>query len=259
MMLDNKGSVAFAAEASNASQAEGRRGVYRTPSASAKYGIVYPSLSPTPSPANYYDSLAILMSDLRTPAWVNSGQGFYVSSVDLGVPRLSYFSASADRTCPLVDAICLKTGLRQVKPAQPLSAVKYVDNYGGTETVFRRYLCDYTQIGLDLLNVELETAQRLCATYRWRVHPSGGDARGHFESTLQRVSETYRAFSTSHRDAFWRSFAYGELGRTPWDHMFVNQILCFDKFVQAPLSCSQITALLASNGHTVEVPDGWTP
>jgi hypothetical protein len=233
--------------------------VYRVPSATAKYGIVHPSLSQTPSPANYYASVSVLARELRTPAWVASCDGYYVSSVDYGIPRLSYFSASADKALLLIDAICRRTGLQLAKPAQPLSAVAYAPSYGGTETGFRKYLCDYTQIGLDLLAADVETAQRLCATYRWQVVPSGRGARPYLEPTIQLLSKTYQAFSRHHRTEFWHGFTTSEPALTPWDHMLVNQVLCFDEIPPPQLTSGQITGRLASRGHTVVVPDGWTP
>jgi hypothetical protein len=137
--------------------------------------------------------------------------------------------------------------------------VSYVPNYGGTELAFRRYLCDYTQVGLDLMATDLEAAQRLCAVYRWQARPSGTDPRELLEGTVRCLSETYRTYSRKHRDEFWRSFSCVPPAKTPWDHMLVNQVLCFDEFVRAPLKTAQISALLASKGHTFTLSDQWTP
>ena len=62
---------------------------YRTPSIKDPYGLFYLSLSSDPSFDNYYRSLDILTPCLRAADWVGSCTGFYVNSVDGGLPRRS--------------------------------------------------------------------------------------------------------------------------------------------------------------------------
>lgn len=157
-------------------------------------------------------------------------------------------------------SICAAGALAQVKDAQSLREVSYVDGYGGSELEFRRYLCDYTQIGLDLLEFDRLEAQRLCATYRLRVQPSGASARAHFERSFKRISPTYQSFSSKHRDAFWAGFSFNAgAPRTPWDHMLVNQVLACDKFVPRPLGNDEISSLLLAAGREFDIPREWAP
>lgn len=231
--------------------------MYRTPDSGTPYGIFWLSLSETASFNSCYDSLAILEPELRGDQWIDACNGFYVSLAN-GIPRVSFFARNSSKPAAVVDSICRRTGLNQVKPSQDVSTVHFSVHYGGTELEFRKYLCDYTQLGLDLLGSDRIETQRLLATYRWQVQPSHGDARSYLEPALLRMSATYDSFSRKHRDTFWTDFNFRG-GQTPWDHMFVNLVLGYDSSVIAPLSNAQISSMVADAGHDFDVPDDWQP
>jgi hypothetical protein len=234
--------------------------VYRSPGTNDCYGIFYLALSATPSFENYYASVAELTPCLREPAWLNSCNGFYVSCIEHGLPRISYFAFSAKKATEAIESICRSSPLAHAKSAEPLKAVSYVDGYGGTESAFRRYLCDYTQVGLDLLEADRLEAQRLCATYRLSVHPSGASARGYLEPSFDKMSAAYGQFSAAHKDVFWTAFGVNEGSpKTPWDHMLVNQILGCDIFASRPHSNDEINDVLSSAGREFAVPTDWAP
>jgi len=234
--------------------------MYRTPSVQDCYGLYYLSLSRVSSFGNYYASLDVLAPFLRDPVWIDSCTGFYLSSVDFGFPRLSYFALDQEPPAAAVRSICSSTGLLEPKKSRPLAPVKYAQEYGGSELEFRQYLCAYTQIGLDLLGSDRLYSQRLFATYRWQVLPAGKPVRLHFESSFLRRSATYQLLSGNERDRFWSWFEFwaGD-GHTPWAHMFVNMVLAIDCAVPRPLTSQEINAGLAAKGLRFDIPDGWKP
>ena len=240
-------------------QSDGDRQVsYRTPSACDYLGLFYPSLSANPSFDNYYSSLEVLSPRLREAAWVDSCTGFYLNSVDFGLPRVSYFAADDTAPTATMKEICSSEQLLQAKPAQPLGPVEYAPNYGGFEIEFREYLCAYTQVGLDMLASDRPYVQRLFALYCWQVQPSGNPVRSHFEQSFLRSSEVYRSLRDADQDVFWQSFEFCAGAKyTPWSHMFVNMILGLDLLVTAPYSHAEINKFLASRGHVFHLPHSW--
>jgi hypothetical protein len=232
----------------------------RWPNDQELYGLFHLAISATPSFENYYESIRVLTPLLRRPTWLNSCSGFYLNSVDFGLPRLTYFAADATAATAAVESMCAQTGLAQVKLAPPLKAVRFTDAYGGSEARFRRYLCTYTQIGIELLESDRVHAQRLFATYRWRTWIAGASGKPHFEGAFLRLSPSYQSLSPDARSDFWVDFDFAWC----WNHMFVNMILASDWNVPrsqaaTPPSDAELTAFLAGQGLGFDVPKGWEP
>lgn len=224
------------------------------------FGVMFFSVSSSPTYEDYYQSLRQLAPLLRADPWQSACTGFYLSGIER-IVRLSYFAvdshAPENAACAIYDA----TGLLQPRPNQAPCQAMVSQGYGGAELDFRRYLCTYTSVGLDLVEGStLLHAQRLCATYRFQVFASAGAARPHFESSFKRMSESYRRLTASERDVFWTGFQAGQ----GWDHMFVNMLLAIDWSVPcdpcaSSLSASELSAQLAHSGLSFDIPNGWTP
>ena len=233
----------------------------RYPSDNELYGQFFLSMSATPSFDNYYESIRILTPYLRNVIWINSCSGYYINSVDYGLPRITYFAVDATEATMEVEKICAQTGLIQVKQATALKPVKFKDTYGGSEARFRRYLCTYTQIGLELLESACIHAQRLFATYRLRIWTAGESGRSHMEDSFLRYSPSYQSLSPTAQNEFWADFDFAG----SWNHMFVNMILAIDwpniprGQAVIPQSDADISAFLAKHGLGFNIPNGWKP
>ena len=230
----------------------------RYPSEKDPYGLIFLAMSATPSFDNYYESIKVLTSYFRNDSWINSCSGYYINSVDYGLPRVTYFAADNTKAKIEVEKICTETGLIQVKEATDLKPVKFKDSYGGPEDRFRRYLCTYTQFGLELLESACTHAQRLFATYRWRIWIAGESGRSHMEESFLRYCPSYQSLPPMARDEFWADFdfAWG------WNHMFVNMIIAIDWNLprgqtSMPPSDGDLTAVLAKHGLGFDIPQGW--
>lgn len=229
------------------------------PSEQEPCALFHLSLSATPSSSNYYDSIDVLTPLLRDTAWIDACAGYYLNSVDRGLPRLTYFASDAGVATRVIDGICSRTALMHAKPPSKLRAVTFTKTYGGSEARFRRYLCTYTQIGLDLLAADRLHAQRLFATYRWRAWITGTSAKAHLERSFVRLSPCYESLSQEERDDFWVDLEF-----LKWGHMFVNMILAIDWDVPrnqaaAPPSDAELTRFLVGQGLRFDVPTGWNP
>ncbi len=224
------------------------------------FGVMFFSVSANPTYDDYYKSLRRLAPFLRAHPWQSACTGFYLSGIDRLV-RLSYFAVDAHAAENAACAIYDTTGLLKPRPSQAPRQAMVSQAYGGAELDFRRYLCTYTSVGLDLIDDStLLHAQRLCVTYRCQVFASGGAAKPHFESSFKRMSESYRRLASSDRNVFWMGFQTGQ----GWDHMFINMILAIDWSVpcdpDAPSpSIFEMNALLARSGLNFDIPDDWTP
>ena len=232
---------------------------FRWPSEQEPFALFHLSVSTAASFSNYYDSVDVLTPFLRDRAWIEACAGYYLNSVDRGVPRLTYFASDAGAATSVINGICSRTALVHVKPPSVPRADTFTKTYGGSEARFRRYLCTYTQIALDLLAADRLHAQRLFATYRWRAWIAGTSAKAHLERSFVHLSPCYETLSEKERRDFWVDLEF--LG---WSHMFVNMILAIDWDVPrnqaaVPPSDAELTRFLARQGLQFDIPTGWNP
>jgi len=68
---------------------------FRWPSEQEPFALFHLSVSTTASFSNYYDSVDVLMPFLRDRAWIDACAGYYLDSIDRGLPRLTYFASDA--------------------------------------------------------------------------------------------------------------------------------------------------------------------
>ena len=183
-----------------------------------------------------------------TSAELTGSSGFPTSRLT----RLSPVAAQAE--------VFSGKGLLAPRPAETPHPAEVAAGYGGHELEFRRYLCIYTQIGLDLFEAGRLHAQRLVATYRRQVWLVAGAARQHFEPSFFRMSESYRLLPEEEQEVFWRNFDFS----WGWSHMFVNMILAIDWHLSPdpaaiPPSNDEVSALLLKEGLDFDVPSDWEP
>ena len=239
--------------------------MYGEPSEQDHLGEVFLASSKQPSLEDYYYSLLKLAPVVRAQIWTKACTDYYLSSVDGGRLRLAYFTPDVSPAKAL-DWIRSETGLRDVKEAVAPRDVDFTINYGAAGAGFRRWLCMYPQVVLDLRESDWMHARRLAMTYRFEVSWTRLPARSHFEESFLRASNTYGMWSEEKRDFFWASFDYWAGPKyTDWGHFFVNAVLALDwhhpfgPTFPAPPSRSEINRLLMANGYGFDIPLGWNP
>ena len=240
--------------------------MYGAPSEHDLLGEVFLAASKQPSLEDYYSSLLRLAPVVRAHFWISTCTGYYVSSVDGGRLRLAYFTPDECPTAAL-DWIRSDTGLRNAKKAVAPRDVDFTINYGAEAgVVFRKWLCMYPQVVLDLRESDWIHTQRLAMTYRFEVSWTRLPARSHFEESFIRASNTFGSWSEEERDFFWTSFDYWAGPEyTDWGHFFVNSVLAFDwrhpfgPTFSAPPLRSEINRLLMASGYDFEIPLDWDP
>lgn len=223
------------------------------------FGLFYLSVSKTASYADYYASLDRVAPLVRSSAWESACTGYYLSGIDRLV-RVSYFASDPALPVAAQAEVFSGKGLLAPRPAETPHPAEVAAGYGGHELEFRRYLCIYTQIGLDLFEAGRLHAQRLVATYRRQVWLVAGAARQHFEPSFLRMSESYRLLPEEEQEVFWRNFDFS----WGWSHMFVNMILAIDWHLSPdpaaiPPSNDEVSALLLKEGLDFDVPSDWEP
>lgn len=231
----------------------------RIPAESDLFGVLFFSVSLSPSYGDYHRTMQVLAPLVRADAWREACTGFYLSSVDR-IARLSYFAVDTCGPQMVADAMYSAAGLMRPRPPEPPRTEQVSRNYGGLEANFRHYLCTYAGIGLDLFEADLLQVQRLFATYRCQIYALGGAARPHFEPSFLRMSETYRELSPCEQDIFWSGFQ----SSPGWDHMFVNMVLAVDwRVPRNPAAAVPTNAVLSrflvGEGLGFDVPDEWDP
>jgi hypothetical protein len=214
----------------------------------------------------YYASLEALRPMLEGEAWQAAASGYFVNVAgNFDAVRLTYFTPAPERLREVVEEFAAAKGLAQSQPLEPPVAATVAGGYGGEELRFRRFLTNYTLIGLDMLRADALHARRLFATFRWQVMAARQPYRPHFAATFERDSAFFRGLGTEEREQFWADLAHWpNPPQVDWAHMMVNMILGCDWLgewksyfcqPQAPLSIEEINARVRQQGF--EIPQDW--
>jgi hypothetical protein len=185
--------------------------------------------------------------------------------------RLSFFvpAESADALVDLIRAGLSSRGVLEVRPAKTPQDISVVREYGppALESRFRRYLVNYTQIGLDLIRSDLVYARRLMAWLRFKVIAGSMDARVQIEPSMLGRSQYYRSMSPAERSEFLQ-----DLVRKPkpsqfdWAHFIVNFVLGLNepqgtrgRYDGNPWPTCAINQVLQLQDPSFCLPDNWKP
>ncbi len=177
---------------------------------------------------SYYSTLDALRPLLRSSEWLSETTGWYLNVGDdnFSSVRISYFCPNDEDPRQLVKEYLACHSLLYFAEPNPPKKTKVAAKYGGEELRFRRYLANYTHIGLDIMSADLHHAQCLFATFRWQVFMAKEDYKQHFAPTFEEHSPFYCAMSQGNRQQFWSDLeCWPNPPEVDWAHMFVNMIL----------------------------------
>jgi len=124
------------------------------------------------------------------------------------------------------------------------------------ELRFRRYLVNYTLVGLDLIEEDLDYARRLGAWLHFHVMPAKCSVKEHIEPSLIAFSKYFRSMNEQSRIQFLDALTFSP----SWTHMFLNFLgIPDDCYVTANLPISIINTMLGMRNAELEIPEGWIP
>ena len=212
--------------------------------------------------AGYYASLEALRPMLAGAEWQAAVTGYYLNVAgDFDAVRLTYLTTTPERVAAVVQAFAAARGLAQSQPPEPPAPSQISGSYGGEELRFRRFLCTYPLITLDLLQADALHTRCLFATFRWQVMAARQPYRPHFAPTFERDSPYYHAMPAAEQEQFWADLAHWpNPPQVDWAHMMVNMALGCDWLgdwrsfflqPQAPLSLAEINARVAEQGFEI--------
>jgi len=215
----------------------------------------------------YFQTIDALRPLLSSKEWGDAVTGYYINvagNMDTG--RLSYFTTNADAVRNCAESFCRQHNIVESQNSELPHATRISERYGGEELRFRRFLCLYTLIGLDIMLANLLNARCLMATFRLQVMLSRQQYRPHFQRTFEKQSPTYNSLSTEQKEQFWQDLSNWPIPQqVDWAHMMVNMILPGDFIArwncfltpQTALSIAQVNDIVRSMGFTI--PDAWRP
>jgi hypothetical protein len=218
--------------------------------------------------AGYFASLAALRPMLAGAAWQAAVTGYYLNVAgNFDAVRLTYLTTTPEAVRAVVEDYAAAQGLIQSQPPEPAAPSQISGSYGGEELRFRRFLCTYPLLGLDLLGADPLHARCLFATFRWQVMAARQPYRPHFAPTFERDSPYWRSLPAAEQEQFWADLAHWpNPPQVDWAHMMVNMLLGCDWLgewrsyfcqPQPPLSIAEINARVAETGF--QIPAGWKP
>lgn len=179
---------------------------------------------------NYYTTISTLRPFLQSPVWQESTTGFYINFSreipDEKTARITYFTGCPERTNCILKKELLSGDAFTLRRCENPVQVRVSEQYGGEELRFRRFLCTYTAIGLDIMQKDLFHARCLMAIFRLQVMIARKAYRPHFEPTFASQSKAYNILSDNEKQQFWADLAYWPNPRqVDWAHMMVNMVL----------------------------------
>ena len=215
---------------------------------------------------DYYRALFVAERLLRSSEWQSAVTGYYLNTGRGHALRISYFTHDAQAPGAAVEQFVTQTVLKHSQPPDAPGMTTISRQYGGEELRFRRFLCTYAPIGLDIMVADLLHARCLLATFRFQVMLPRKPYRKHFENTFVRHSPFYQGLSRIDRDQFWRDLAHWpNPPQVDWAHMLVNMVLGRDwhmaEFVQPATAWqrTQINALAGKDALGFTIPANWHP
>ncbi len=212
--------------------------------------------------SDYYRSLEAIRPLLKSKKWSESVTGYYINVTDnLDGVRLSYYTSSPEQPKKVVDHFTSEHELENIECPE-------VPRKTEDELRFRKYLVTYTQIGLDIMKVDLFNARCLFATFRWQIMRARKPYKPHFIRTFQTQSPFYNSLSSAENDQFWKDLVHWpNPPQVDWAHLFVNMVLGCDwngprtwylfLDTKPALSIQEINPIVRQQGF--QIPNNWHP
>jgi hypothetical protein len=202
----------------------------------------------------------------------SEGKGVYLNASKIqGSARLSYFvdSKKIESESNMIKLL-RKNGISVNRIGRSPSSIEVTKGYKWPqkkEQELRRFLVDYTVIGLEMMKNNLHHSRCLMATYRFQIRWASLDIRDHFMKSLETLSPTYKSWENKKRNLFLSSLAEWPLQtQVDWAHFMVNLILPYDfnlyprdsEYSRSlkPLSIAEINRFVIKYGLQIE--DDWT-
>jgi len=243
-------------------------------STSDKWAVLYLLKSCGNPLDSYYCTIEELVSIVGEKSFTTQMSGYYLNMEPVGPNRhlrVSFFAPdkSADHLVQLIRVSLSSRGVLEVKPAKMPRNIRVVDEYGPPEIElrFRRYLVDYTQIGLDLIRSDLVYARRLMAWLRFKVIAGSLDVRNQIEPSMLGRSQYYQSMSPVERSKFLLDLVTKPNPTAyDWAHFMVNCVLGLNdptgtrrKYSGNPWPTWAINQELQLQDSSFYLPDDWKP
>lgn len=222
----------------------------------------------------YFECINLIRPLLDKLDSQSHASGFYlnVGNARLNSVRLSYFTNHESKTQKVINDF-LKGNSNvtafDFKKPKKIDFSYYCDN----ELRFRRFLCTYTKIGLDLLDFDILYSRRLVAEYRLVYSPQKISCRPLFEPIFRKHSNFFNQLNASNKRQLWEDLNYWHpIPKTEfiadWAHMMVNMLLpgdwiymkkYFDLFLnripKQPITGRKKAEMLKL--FNLDLPEGW--
>ena len=218
---------------------------------------------------NYYRSIDTIKPFLYSEEWLNTVNGYYINIAgNFDAVRLSYFTSEPERVLRAISGLKQRTGIIESQQAEAARKANVSELYGGEELRFRRFLCLYTLIGLDIMAADLVNARCLMAVFRWQVMLPRKPVRPYFENIFQCQSHFYNLLSTESKKQFWLDLSnWPNPLQVDWAHMMVNMVLPGDwnkngwwkEFLEQKPSktIAEVNDELENIGLDFHIPSNW--
>jgi hypothetical protein len=174
----------------------------------------------------YFEGINKLQDIHCSGILLSSIKGYYLSLWrDRGI-RFSYFTNDANDSENFLYEEFSKIGLGQYLPSVKPRDETYSYYHGKNKSNldFRRFLLLITNIGMDLLQYDINYGRRLAAKYRLEIAPSGVSSKTYFETAFNKLSY-YNSLTIELRNELLNDLDYWHTSWEDWAHMFVVMLL----------------------------------
>ncbi|MDD5427700.1 MAG: hypothetical protein PHI58_00490 [Candidatus Omnitrophica bacterium] len=176
---------------------------------------------------NYYKTIDDMRPFLYGSEWLDAVSGYYINVAgNYDTARLSYFSKDPGKALSAVSALKEKYGITESRQAEDPHKACVSELYGGEELRFRKFLCAYTLVALDIMKADLAGARCMMAVFRWQITIPRKPVRPYFEDVFRAQSPFYNLLSARDKEQFWLDLSnWPNPPQVDWAHMMVNMVL----------------------------------
>jgi hypothetical protein len=221
---------------------------------------------------NYYASLGAVRPLLKSERWIKCVSGYYLNAVVMrDAVRVSFFTTHPDETTAVVEKFLAESSLEYSEEPERCRPANIAEPYGGEELRFRKFLCLYPLIGLDIMQENLLYSQCLFMTFRYQFMKTKRPYEQYFGKAFNDMSRTYRSLSEEDRKQFWLDMNHWpNPPQVDWMHMMVNMILGCDinsfgkgkwqEFISSDkiLNVDEINEVIKKQELGFEIPADWS-
>ena len=174
----------------------------------------------------YFNGVSKLQELHRSGILLTSIKGYYLSFWKDGSIRFSYFTNKSNDSEKFLNDKFSAIGFKKYLPShEPQEETfKLYLGHSKSNLEFRRFLILITNIGMDLIQYDINYSRCLVAKYRLEIAPLGIKSKTYFELAFKKLPY-YNSLTSNLQSELFNGLDYWYTSWEDWAHMLVVMLL----------------------------------